>query len=146
MIQLSIFETLMKSIMTTTATFNSISSVPMQLREASRTITAKLKGLSYAQSSSQRSSVATLYFLNDLNYEATELLSTIDRSLRDRSIVSQFRASSNLRTQLLALISKCALLEMKNSSLKERSHQLKQELLRLNTLQMQWFNSACFKN
>ena len=88
----------------------------------------------------------TLSFLNNLTEDVEYLVSTLQDSLKTTSFVQRISYDSALKKDFHYLISHCALLEMKNLSVRTLTATLKQELKRLNQLQSLWFNSTCFKN
>lgn len=88
----------------------------------------------------------TLSFLNNLTEDVEYLVSTLQDSLKTPSFVQRISYDSALKKDFHYLISHCALLEMKNLSVRTLTATLKQELKRLNQLQSLWFNSTCFKN
>ena len=87
-----------------------------------------------------------LYHLHAVNEDMDILAKRITYCVDNSSLITQIRIGSLLRKQIQKQISHCALLEMKNISIKSLSHQLKQELIKLNDLQSQWFNMSCLKN
>ena len=86
------------------------------------------------------------YFKTDLTSETELVIQCLKQSLHTTCLIQNLKMASFLKKRLQKLISACALLEMKNISLKETSYQLKNELIRLNHLQKSWYNATLLKN
>ena len=87
-----------------------------------------------------------LHHLHHVNDNIEGIAHRISKCIENKSLIQQIKIGSQLKAQIQNQISNCALLEMKNISIRNLSHQLKTELIRLNQLQAQWFNMSCLKN
>jgi hypothetical protein len=121
-----------------------------ELLGSARNVLRLVKRLKVKQSSSKYGLNApcshTVSFLNSLSEDIEHLVSTLQDSLKSPSFVQRLSYDSALKKDFHYLISHCALLEMKNLSIRTLTINLKQELKRLNQLQSYWFNTMCLKN
>jgi len=121
-----------------------------ELLGSARNVLRLVKRLKIKQASSKYDLNApckhTISFLNNLSEDVEHLVNTLQDSLQTPSFVQRLSYDSALKKDFHYLISHCALLEMKNLSVRTLTVNLKQELKRLNQLQSHWFNTTCLKN
>lgn len=117
-----------------------------ELQHSTNKVVRRLKHLNEQPIDFAYASPNLVYLKNSIRQETELVIQGLNQTVQTTNLVQNLRTASLLKKRLQKLISACALLEMKNISLKLISQQLKQELVKLNHLQTCWHNSSCLKN
>ncbi len=127
-------------------TYFNIGTTPKEIQQSANKVFKTLRRLQTQPIDYSEACPKLLYFKSNFYQETESVLYGIKQSLMANDLLQNLKTTSRLKQQLQKLISTCSLLEMKNNTLKELSHHLKIELIRLKQLHLVWCNATCLKN